>query len=175
MKFPNSRNQFIIKKLSSVYAGKESQFFVLAHRNLDGLVNIFENNDIGDLVMIGNEGKSTNKVKFKGYLPRSTMYDEMMNNSIGLVPMKKHWSQVFISPNKAFEYAHSGLFVLATSSFQPIKEYLGSNCIMYEDNDELIHHLEYFKTHLDELYAKRIAIFKHARENYRGKIMNPKY
>ncbi|MDR4513035.1 MAG: glycosyltransferase [Nitrososphaeraceae archaeon] len=174
IKFPEP---FYHQRLSSVYAGIESPSFILPHRNLNGLIDLFNNNDLGYLVMIGIEGKSTNKINFKGYLQRSIMYDEMMNNSIGLIPLKRHWSHIYISPNKAFEYAHSGLFVLATSLFTSIKEHLGNNCIMYEDNAELSNNLNYFKTNLEELYQRRIAIFNYARENllwenYENKILD---
>ena len=78
---------------------------------------MFYEQDIGNLTMIGIEDandnqKSITRVRYVGFLPRREMYEEMNNHSIGLVPFKKHWSHKYISPNKAYEYAHAGLYVM---------------------------------------------------------------
>jgi hypothetical protein len=90
------------------------------------------------------------------------MFDEMSNHSIGLIPFKKHWSHIFTNPNKAYEYAHAGLFVMCTSSIKPISETLEQNCATFEDYNDLATQLEYFKDNLDELYNRRLtnAFFK---------------
>jgi hypothetical protein len=85
------------------------------------------------------------------------MFLEMMKHSIGLIPLKKHWSHAFVSPNKAYEYAHSGLTVMCTSSLRPFLfsfPFLRDNCMTFEDYNDLASQLEYFMDNMEELYAK---------------------
>jgi glycosyltransferase involved in cell wall biosynthesis len=151
--------------LSSVYAGIDGKS--LLHRNIEGLVDKFYELDIGNLTMIGIEGHGNQKsrVTYAGFLPRREMYKEMSNHSIGLVPFKKHWSHYYISPNKAYEYAHAGLFVMCTSSLVTISNLLKENCITFDNYDEMASQLGYFKNNPEELYNKRLKIFQFARNN----------
>jgi glycosyltransferase involved in cell wall biosynthesis len=153
--------------LSSVYAGVEAKGEATpAHRNIDGFFSTFMRQDVGDLVVIGWDSKSPSaKVKYMGFLPREEMFKEMLNHSVGLVPFKRHWSHVYISPNKAYEYAHAGLAIVCTSSFAAIKGILGQHCITFEDYEDMASILKYFKENLDELYERRLRIFEFAREN----------
>jgi len=89
----------------------------------------------------------------------------MAHHSIGIIPWKKHWSHKYVSPNKAYEYAHAGLFVGVTSDIVPVIKNLGENCITFEDYDDLESKLRYFSQNLEELHHKRIKIFKFAHEN----------
>jgi glycosyltransferase involved in cell wall biosynthesis len=153
--------------LSSVYAGVEAKGEITpAHRNIDGFISTFLEEDIGNLVIIGWKGtSSSNKVRYTGFLPRQDMFREMFNHSIGLIPWKQHWSHNFVSPNKAYEYAHAGLVVACTSSFSVIKEILKEHCVTFEDYADMASKLMYFKENLDELYKKRLQIFGYARDN----------
>jgi hypothetical protein len=104
------------------------------------------------------------------------MFKELSDHSIGLMPWKKHWFHRYVSPNKAYEYAHAGLFVMYTSSLEPVKEYLLDNCLTFRDYEEMVSHLDYFKDNLEELYRKRIKSFEFARanllwENYEKNIL----
>src|ERR671914_3128657 len=153
--------------LSSVYAGVEAKGEITpAHRNIDGFITSFLGKDIGDLIVIGWNAKSPSvRVRYMGFLPRQEMYREMFNHSIGLVPFKRHWSHVYISPNKAYEYAHAGLVVLSTSGFEPINAILGEHCITFEDYEDMASKLKYFNENMDELYKRRLRVFEFAREN----------
>ncbi|MFY9565401.1 MAG: glycosyltransferase, partial [Nitrososphaeraceae archaeon] len=77
-----------IDNLSSVYAGGDGHNIdKYPSRNIDDLDNTFLRKDIGNLVIIGWNDKSTsNKVKYSGYLSRHDMFREMFNHSIGLIP-----------------------------------------------------------------------------------------
>src|SRR5919108_2574814 len=152
--------------LSSVYAGVEAKGEITpAHRNIDGFISTFLEEDIGNLIIIGWNGKSSsNKIRYTGFLPRQDMFHEMFNHSIGLIPWKQHWSHNFISPNKAYEYAHAGLVVACTYSFSVIKEILKEHCITFENYADMASKLMYFKENLDELYNKRLQIFGYARD-----------
>lgn len=165
------------KELTSVYAGIEPKNDnKIAHRNMEGFVDIFNrHNDIGSLTMIGTEEPSYNTsspikaihpmVTYRGFLPRDIMYQEMQNNSIGLIPFKRHWSHKYISPNKAYEYAHAGLLVMCTSSLVPIKNILKDYCLTFEDYDDMISHLRYCKDNIEKIYEKRTGVYQFAKEN----------
>jgi glycosyltransferase involved in cell wall biosynthesis len=156
-----------LDSLSSVYAGVEARGDITpAHRKIDGFISTFLEEDIGNLVIIGWNDKSTsNKVKYSGFLSRQDMFREMFNHSIGLIPFKRHWSHIYISPNKAYEYAHAGLAVLTSSGFEPVKQILKEHCITFDDYEGMASKLMYFKENLDELYKRRLKIFDYAREN----------
>jgi glycosyltransferase involved in cell wall biosynthesis len=152
-------------KLSSVYAGIETQKKQI-NRNIDGLTAPFIRRNIGHLTVIGIEGKSSSEnVRYTGLLSRQAMFEEMFKHSIGLLPWKKHISHTYVSPNKAYEYAHAGLFVMCTSSFRTVSQTLRDNCISFEDYEDLASQLEYFRDNLQELYEKRIKIFEYAQKN----------
>jgi len=72
---------------------------------------------------------------------------------------------VFVSPNKAYEYAHAGLLVMCTTSLKPIQQTLKNNCMMFEDYNDLVSQLEYFRDNLHELYKKKLKTFEFARNN----------
>ena len=172
----NFQTPIFHKTVSSVYAGIESPSFILPHRNINGLTDLFQRNSIGNLIMIGENGQSTDKVFFKGRLQRNKMYEEMMKHSIGLLPWKQHPSHNYVNPNKVFEYAHAGLLVICTSLFISVKDYLKNNCLTYEDNNELVGKLEYFQNNMEDLFKKRVKIFEFAQknllwENYDDKIL----
>jgi hypothetical protein len=151
--------------LSSVYAGGDSKYKQVTNRDISGLTDLFVKADIGNLTIIGWEPESSEKFKATGFLPREKMFGEMSKNSIGLIPWKKHWSHRFLNPNKAYEYAHAGLFVMLTSDMKSVINTLGDNCLTFEDYDELASKLEYFKTNMDVLNEKRLKTFNYARTN----------
>jgi hypothetical protein len=153
------------KNLSCVYAGGDSKQKQVTNRDIFGLTNLFVDNDIGNLTIIGWEAESSEKFKATGFLARDKMFSEMTQNSTGLIPWKKHWSHPFLNPNKAYEYAHAGLFVMLTSDLTSVINTLGDNCLTFEDYDDLASKLEYFKTNMDDLYEKRHKIFNYARTN----------
>jgi glycosyltransferase involved in cell wall biosynthesis len=152
---------------SSVYAGIiQKGGMNLSHKIMDGLEELFDNHNIGKLTMIGAFGQPSAKVHFTGFLSRQSMYDEMFKHSVGLIPFKKYWSHQYISPNKAYEYAHAGLFVVCTSSLKTVIEDFKGDCGTFEDYNDLRAQLEYFKDNLDELYLKRVKTFEFARNNF---------
>ena len=164
--------------LSSVYAGGDSKHKQVTNRDISGLTNLFADNDIGNLTIIGwAHAESSEKYKATGFLPRDKMFSEMIQNSIGLIPWKKHWSHPFLNPNKAYEYAHAGLFVMLTSDLRSVVGTLEDNCLTFEDYEDLASKLEYFRSNTDELYERRLKIFNYARkclfwEKHEQKIMD---
>jgi hypothetical protein len=153
------------EKLLCVYAGGDSKFKQATNRDISGLPNLFMSQDIGNLTIIGWEPVSSEKFKATGFLPRERMFHEMMNGSIGLIPWKRHWSHPFLNPNKAYEYAHAGLFVMVTSDLTSVLQTLGDNCLTFEDYDDLALKLQHLKSNMDELYRKRLNLFNYAKTN----------
>jgi hypothetical protein len=154
------------RQLSSVYAGGDSKHKIVTNRDISGITDLFIGNNVGHLTIIGWEVPETSeKFKATGFLSRDKMFSEMIRHSIGLIPWKKHWSHPFLNPNKAYEYAHAGLFVMPTSDMESVIATLGNNCLPFQDYDDLLSKLEYFKSNIDELYEKRLRTFNFARSN----------
>lgn len=153
------------EELSCVYAGGDSKYKRVTNRDICGLPNLFMSRNIGNLTIIGWEEEALEKFKATGFLPREKMFYEMIQSSIGLIPWKKHWSHPFLNPNKAYEYAHAGLFVMVTSDLGSVIHTLEDNCLTFEDYDDLALKLQNIKTSLDGLYKRRLNIFKYARSN----------
>jgi hypothetical protein len=153
-------------KLSCVYAGGDAyNKLKYPHLNREGLPELFSSRDMGNLAIIGSDGPPLENVRYAGYLKRDSMYMEMSKHSIGLIPFKKHWSHPYLNPNKSYEYANAGLFVMCTNSFITIEETLKENCSTFEDYESLMSQLEYFKNNPEALYNKRLRIFEFAQAN----------
>jgi len=153
------------ENLSCVYAGGDSKHKQVTNRDISGLAELFMNQEIGNLTIIGWEAESSKKFRATGFLPRKKMFYEMFQNSIGLIPWKKHWSHPFLNPNKAYEYAHAGLFVMLTSDLTSVVHTLVDNCLTFEDYDDMVLKLKYFKSNMNEVYEKRLRIFNYAKNN----------
>ena len=155
--------------LKCVYTGKESlkeTSHLSTHRNITGLDRVFNENNIGKLILMGRMNiQSSENVIYKGFLSRKDMYEEMAKCSIGLLAQKKINSHKYISPNKPFEYAHAGLHVVSTSGFSDVIDTFHNNCTIIEDYNDLVAQLSYFRDNKDELYKKRIKTYNFAKEN----------
>jgi glycosyltransferase involved in cell wall biosynthesis len=82
-----------------------------------------------------------------------------------------------LNPNKAYEYAHAGLFVMLTADLRSVVSTLEDNCLTFEDYEDLASKLKYFRSNTDELYERRLKIFNYARkcliwEKHEQKIMD---
>jgi glycosyltransferase involved in cell wall biosynthesis len=150
-------------QMTSVYAGTDDMSRLTPHRNVQGFPELFESNDIGNLVMVGPKGQSSQNVRYTGFVNRGEMYSEMANGSVGILPWQSHWFHKYSNPNKAYEYAHAGLFVMCTSSFESVAGTLKENCTAFDDYASLTLQLSAMKNDMDELYNKRLKIFEFAR------------
>ena len=159
-----TKNPIFHSILSSVYAGVDIPGnSTQPHRNMDGLIDMFNNNNMGSLTLIGVKGESSEKVKYLGFLPRrEAMYDEMFNHSVGLVPYKRHWFHQYRDLNKPYEYAHAGLLVMLVSSYESVIRNFKGNCCTFEDYEDMKQKLLYFKDNLEELYNRRLRTLKFA-------------
>ena len=56
------------ENFSGVYAGIDRKYLRQSHRNMDGLEKIFDDNNIGELNIIGRKDKNSSKVKYHGFM-----------------------------------------------------------------------------------------------------------
>jgi hypothetical protein len=153
-------------RISSLYSGSDGNHIEKQpHRNIDGLIDLFNFNQVGTLSVLGWAANSSQNVNFKGYLNRIEMYKEMTNHSIGLLPWKQHPSHSYVNPNKVYEYAHAGLLVICTSDFLEIQNNLQGNFILFNNYDDLVSTLKECMINVDEINKKRQHIFDFAKEN----------
>lgn len=152
--------------LSSLYAGVRPRGAAsLRHMNMNGFFDLFEQGNIGKLIVLGWNKSTTTNISYKGLLNRSQMYKEMQGNSIGFIPFQKHWFHRFISPNKAYEYAHAGLLVWFTSSLTCISHDLKEHCISFDNYEDLLIKVNMIRTDLDNIFSRRVKSYFYARNN----------
>ena len=154
-------------RLSSVYVGpdfsKSLSHKSMPHRNVEGYLDIFNNDDVGRLTVIGDpELQSSKNVCSLGYLSHDKLMKELSKHHIGLLPRRQHWYHKYSNPNKAYEYAHAGLLVIASSDFINLKEYLNEFCIQFTNKVELKKILEYYSNNLRKIVDKKAEIRKYA-------------
>jgi len=153
--------------LSSVYVGTDcSRPSSSPYRNVEGLLQIFHDNDVGTLTVLGDPTLcSSRNIKSLGFLPHQTMMQELTKHHIGLLPWKKHWFHKYSNPNKPYEYTHAGLLVLTVSDFPCVTRHLEENCIVFDNYQELRELLLFYADDLDEINELRVKIRKFALEN----------
>lgn len=152
-------------EVTSIYSGSDDLAKTTPHRNLRGFPELFETNNIGNLVMIGPKGQTSRKIRYTGFLKREEMYSEMASGSVGILPWQNHWFHKYSNPNKVYEYAHAGLFVICTSSFESVANTLKENCATFDDYSSMVSLLSNMKDDMEVLYEKRLKIFEFARTN----------
>jgi hypothetical protein len=165
------------KTLSSAYIGNTSS---PPHpvRDVSGLTELFSSNELGMLVVIGDENVvAAPPVYSTGVLEHKAMMNRLTSSHLGLIPWKSFWFHKYCNPNKAYEYVHAGLLVLATSDLTPVLATLGRYCIPIRNYEDLAATLSKFKDKIDELGSMRGAIVSFARnhclwENYESRIFD---
>jgi len=153
------------RHLSSVYVGKDctqSQ----PYRNVTGLTELFTQNEIGTLTIIGDNKLATKQpIISLGFLPHQEMMKELTKHHIGLLPWKKHWLHKYKDPNKPYEYAHAGLLTLSTSDMTNVSNNLKEFVKTFEDYKELLELLTYYTGNLEEMFKMKTKIRKYALKN----------
>ena len=154
-----------IKHLSSVYLGNDlsqSQ----PYRNVIGLTEIFKQNNVGTLTIIGDKKLPTNQpIISLGFLPHQKMMKELTKHHLGLIPWKKHWLHKYKDPNKPYEYAHAGLLTISTSSMTNVVINLKEFIKTIEDYKDLLELLIYYSDNLIELLEMKPKIRNYALKN----------
>lgn len=152
---PEPLVEAIKNNLVSAYIGKDvgSQN---PHRNIDGLHKIFSENKAGKLIKIGVSEPNNNNIESTGFVHFSKAYQIMQKNChIGLMPWQPHWFHKYSSPNKPYEYAHCGLWVITTSDLVNVVDDFKENCDTFDTYGKLAEILKYYNQNTDELNKKR--------------------
>ena len=155
---------FTRRGLSSVYVGsltsRQPPF-----RRMDGFIDIFIRRDVGDLIVIGDRRlKSSSPIYSIGFLRHDLLLKELTKYHIGIIPWKKHPFHRFCNPNKSYEYACAGLLVLVTSDMKPVISMLGNFCKTFNNYDELVSLLKYYKDDMDSALEEGLRTMKFAKE-----------
>ncbi|MGE3399215.1 MAG: glycosyltransferase [Candidatus Nitrosocosmicus sp.] len=151
---------------SSVYAGTSPyKGYQTPIKNIDGFIDLFAMGKLGKLNVIGWNASDTEYIRYHGFLDRTDMINQMSKNSIGFIPWKKHPFHPYCSPNKAFEYAHTGLVVFSTNSLQPIFDTLLDNVVGFNDYPEMVEKFKNLISNTEELFSKRVKTYEFARSN----------
>ena len=151
-------------RLSSVYVGSltspQPPF-----RRMDGFIDIFIRRDVGDLIVIGDRRlKSSPPIYSIGFLRHDLLLKELTKYHIGIIPWKKHPFHRFCNPNKSYEYACAGLLVLVTSDMKPVISMLGNFCKTFNNYDELVSLLKYYKDDMDGALEEGLRTMRFAKE-----------
>jgi len=169
-------NKVETRHLSSVYLGKDCTQPQL-YRNVTGLTDLFTQNEIGTLIIIGD-----NKLPMKqpiislGFLPHQEMMNEMTKHQIGLLPWKKHWLHKYKDPNKPYEYAHAGLLILSVSDIPNVLNNIKDKEIIktFDDYKGLLELLTYYKDNIEEIIEMKPKIRNYALKNLIWEKNEPK-
>jgi glycosyltransferase involved in cell wall biosynthesis len=150
--------------VQSVYLGRDSVLNPSSFRDITHLHEIFsDRRHVGNLARIGVATPTTTTIRSFGLLRMEDAYTIMQQQChIGLVPWHRHWFHEYCVPNKVFEYAHCGLWLITIDDILPVVNDFGSLCDTFGNYEELSNLLEYYNTHPDELNEKRLRSLKHA-------------
>jgi glycosyltransferase involved in cell wall biosynthesis len=160
---PEPFMEAVKNELVSAYIGKDigSQN---PHRNIEGLHEIFSSNKIGKLVRIGVSQPNNSNIESTGFVHFSKAYQILQQKChVGLMPWHPHWLHKYSSPNKPYEYAHCGLWVLTTSDLENVVDDFGDNCDTFDTYEKLKELLEHYNQNPDELNKKRKKSFEMAK------------
>jgi hypothetical protein len=136
------------------------------YRNTAGLIEIFRENEVGNLTVLGDKQLPTNPpIASPGFLRHEEMLQQLTMHHIGLLPWKKHWLHKFKDPNKPYEYAHAGLLTLSTSDMTSVLNNLGDFVKPFDDYEGLLDLLTYYRNHLEELLEMKPRIRGYALQN----------
>jgi len=160
-----------VEELSSIYVGladfsHSKKHMLVPHRNTKGVVQIYNDDSAGTLTVIGDPDlQSSENIKSLGVLRHQTVLKEMTRHQIGLLPWKKHWYHKYCNPNKPYEYAHAGLFVITVSDLVCVIQRLQNYCATFDDFDGLSELLHYYAGNLEEILGLRHKIREFALRN----------
>lgn len=100
------------EKLKTVYVGladfsKKS----VSYRNTTGILDLWKENDIGLLEIIGDKGlKNSKNITSYGYLSQQEIFDILGKRKVGIICWHPHPYHHYCSLNKIFNYVLFGLF-----------------------------------------------------------------
>ncbi|MHA1353945.1 MAG: hypothetical protein ACTSR1_02070 [Candidatus Heimdallarchaeota archaeon] len=104
-------------ELTSIYTGLNDFPTSVPYRNTTGLLEMWENNDFGKLIIVGDRNlKSTKNVKSLGFVSQKKLFEELLKSHVGLLGFLPHPYHFYCSLNKMFNYINCGLFIIYPKS-----------------------------------------------------------
>ncbi len=159
-KQPISKSQ-----LYTVFMGKVTPPHI-SYRDASGFPELFLKHDIGKLVVIGDDKlKSKPPIYSLGRLNYLDMLREMTKYHIGVIPWKKHPYNKYSNPNKAYEYANTGLLVLVMSDLLPVIQTLNGYVKTFDSYGNLVEVLKYYSNNIEEALEIGYKTMKYAKKN----------
>jgi len=160
-------NDAIKGELCSVYIGTDSVDNSIPIRNIFGFHDIFfSGKDVGFLKRIGVSSPNNSKIQSFGFIPMKEAYQIMqISCHIGLLPWRHHWFHKYCCPNKVYEYAHNGLWLITIDDLKPVTDDFGKYCDKFSSYEQLASLLEFYNQNPDVLNQKRRDILDFAKNN----------
>ena len=159
-------NEATKSNLTSVYLGNDPNDGSNPIRDIRSLHEIFYSSNIGNLKRIGVSSPNDSKIQSYGFVPMKEAYQIMQNHChIGLLPWRPFWFHEYCCPNKVYEYAHNGLWLITTDDLYQVVDDFGENCDKFDSYEKLTSLLDYYYQHPEELNKKRHQILDFAKKN----------
>jgi len=169
------------EELTSIYTGLNDFPSTVPHRNTTGLLEMWENNEIGKLIILGDRNlRSTENVKSLGFVSQKRLFEELLKAHVGLFGYLPHSYHFYGGSNKIFNYINCGLFliypkslILASEISQSITKELDIEYgfayenfsevrqFLIQNSDELIN----FNNHKIKEYAKKHLVLDSFQDN----------
>ena len=104
-------------ELTSIYTGLNDFPSTVSHRNTTGLLEMWENDDIGKLIIVGDRNlKSTKNIKSLGFISQKKLFKELLKAHVGFIGYLPHPYHFYGGFNKIFNYINCGLFLIYPKS-----------------------------------------------------------
>jgi len=114
------------KILRSIFTGLDDFTKHTPYRNTLGLLNLWKNSEIGELIVIGDRHlKDLENVKSLGFVTQERLFKELSKSHVGLLGYQNHPFHYYNCPNKVFNYICNGLFLVYPKSLLVAKDAAG--------------------------------------------------
>jgi hypothetical protein len=121
------------KNLKSIYTGLDDFTKWSPHRDTTGLLDLWMDGEIGELIVIGDRYlKGQKNVTSLGFVSQKKLFEELSKSHAGILGYHNHPIHYYICHNKVFNYICNGLFLVypksilvANEAAEIIKQELG--------------------------------------------------
>lgn len=152
---------------------------LLPIQNVNGFFELFANDysGLGKLNTIGWDEPSRDWIHHHGPKPHNKMYSILSKFDIGIIPWRHHPFHPYCSPNRAYEFAHTGLMLIIPAFLESVINSMDGLAIPFKNYDNLVEIIKYYRESPSQVFDIRKSIYNHARnnliwENYEGNIFD---
>ncbi|MFW9925027.1 MAG: hypothetical protein ACFFDW_17265 [Candidatus Thorarchaeota archaeon] len=109
----NPKNKGKNAELKTMYVGLNDFSKKISYRDTTGLLPLWINNKLGELVIIGDRFlKSNENIISTGFISQEEVYNQLLTGHLGLIGWHPHPYHKICSLNKIYNYIHSGLEII---------------------------------------------------------------